>query len=231
MPRREQPLRHGAEPLLEFAADLRALRVKANNLAYRELGRRVHYSAATLSEAASGRKLPSLPVTLAYVRGCDGDVAEWERRWRELAAELTEESAAVQQDDQDPPYVGLSAFQPDHTEKFFGRSRLIDDVLARLVVHRLVAVFGPSGAGKSSLLQAGVIARWRQPSRHVVLFTPGEHPSRRLESLPDRGETLVVVDQFEEVFTRCADEIERAEFIERLVDIADDPIGKHRVLL
>ena len=40
----------------------------------------------------------------------------------------------------------------------------------------------------------------------------------------DPGERLVlVVDQFEEVFTATADESERAAFIERLVALADDP--------
>ena len=224
-------MRPGEESLLTFAADLRSLRVKANGPAYRELGRRVHYSAATLSEAASGRKLPSLAVTLAYVRGCDGDVVEWERRWREVAAELTDEPSSVEEDDQSPPYIGLNAFQPEHVEKFFGRARLIDEVLTGLAAHRLVAVFGPSGAGKSSLLRAGVIARWRGPSRQVVLLTPGEHPLAELDGLPDGRETLIVVDQFEEVFTRCADAAERAEFIGRLVALADDPSGPHRLLL
>ncbi|EWM10686.1 LOW QUALITY PROTEIN: peptidase C14, caspase catalytic subunit p20, partial [Kutzneria sp. 744] len=232
VPRREQPLRLGEESLLAFAADLRALRAKAGSPAYRELGRRVHYSAATLSEAASGRKLPSLPVTLAYVRGCDGDVQAWEQRWRELAAELADEPAEAEADEQEPPYIGLSAFQPEHAGTFFGRTRLIEEVLARLAANRLVGVFGPSGAGKSSLLRAGVIARWQGEARSVVLFTPGEHPSARLDSLPATdGETLVVVDQFEEVYTRCQDPAERAEFIARLVGLADDAGGQCRVLL
>jgi WD40 repeat protein len=231
VPRREQPLRLGEESLLAFAADLRALRVKASNPAYRELGRRVHYSAATLSEAASGRKLPSLPVTLAYVRGCDGDVIAWEHRWRQVAAELADEPAEAEPGEQDPPYVGLPTFRPEQVDKFFGRTRLIDEVLARLATHRLVGVFGPSGAGKSSLLRAGVIARWQGPSRTVVLFTPGEHPSARLDPLPAHGETLIVVDQFEEVYTHCADAAERAEFIARLVGLADDAGGQCRVLL
>ncbi|MFC0542395.1 WD40 repeat domain-containing protein [Kutzneria chonburiensis] len=230
MPRREQPLRLGEESLVAFATDLRALRAKASNPAYRELGRRVHYSAATLSEAASGRKLPSLPVTLAYVRGCDGDVVAWEQRWRQVAAELADEPAA-EPDEQEPPYAGLSTFRPEQVDKFFGRTRLIDEVLARLAANRLVGVFGPSGAGKSSLLRAGVIARWQGPGRSVVLFNPGEHPSSRLDALSANGETLIVVDQFEEVYTHCADPVERAEFIARLVGLADDAGGQCRVLL
>jgi len=85
VPRGERPLESEDSELGRFAADLRRLRDKAGGLPYRELGRRAHYSAATLSEAASGRKLPTLAVTLAYVTACGGDVDEWEARWRSLS--------------------------------------------------------------------------------------------------------------------------------------------------
>lgn len=75
MPRRERPLDAGDGALLRFAADLRLLREKAGMPGYRDLGRRAHYSATTLSDAATGRKVPSLAVTTAYVEACDGDVA------------------------------------------------------------------------------------------------------------------------------------------------------------
>ena len=74
--------------LLNFAADLRLLRQKAGNPTYRELAKRAHFSVTTLSSAANGRQLPSLTVTLAYVRACDGDEQEWEQRWHSVATEL-----------------------------------------------------------------------------------------------------------------------------------------------
>jgi hypothetical protein len=52
-----------------FAVELRKLRRSAGNPGYRELVQRAHYSAATPAEAAAGVRLPTLPVTLAYVRG------------------------------------------------------------------------------------------------------------------------------------------------------------------
>src|SRR6187551_2652810 len=73
VPRGERPLDEGDSPLLRFAADLRTLRDQAGGRTYRQLGTRAHYSATTLSDAAGGRKLPSLAVTLAYVQACDGD--------------------------------------------------------------------------------------------------------------------------------------------------------------
>lgn len=86
MPRSERPLDSDGSALTEFAADLRRLRQDADSPTYRELARRAHYSATTLSDAAGGRKLPTLDVTLAYVRACGGDADEWRQRWHAEAA-------------------------------------------------------------------------------------------------------------------------------------------------
>jgi hypothetical protein len=104
MPRGERPLGGEDSGLVQFAADLRRLRDKAGKPSYRELARGAHYSSTTLSDAASGRRLPTLAVVLAYVRACNGDVVEWEQRWRELVAEGGETGGAA-------PYAGLAALQ------------------------------------------------------------------------------------------------------------------------
>ncbi|MEV6236107.1 hypothetical protein [Lentzea sp. NPDC051838] len=202
MARRERPLVSGDEILLRFAADLRKLREKAGNPTYRELSGLAHYSAASLSQAAAGHKLPSLAVLVAYVRVCDGDEAEWTERWHEVSAAL----ARPPEPDEDAPYVGLAAFQAEDADRFFGRERLVDELVARVAEHRLVTVIGASGAGKSSLLRAGLIPRFDGPA---VVITPGT-------AVPD-GDGLVVVDQFEEIFTLCPDEAERAEYISALL--------------
>ncbi|MEN3360326.1 MAG: hypothetical protein V7637_4308 [Mycobacteriales bacterium] len=75
------------EPLNRFAAGLRRLRMSAGSPGYRELSRRANYSATTLSQAASGARLPSLAVTLAFVRACGGDEALWAARWQQVARE------------------------------------------------------------------------------------------------------------------------------------------------
>src|SRR6266540_4350798 len=85
MGRQERPLDPAAGPLQAFAHDLRQLRRGAGSPGYRALARRAGYSASVLSTAANGSDLPSLPVVLAYVGACRGDVKAWERRWQELA--------------------------------------------------------------------------------------------------------------------------------------------------
>ncbi|CAM5440335.1 hypothetical protein SRIMM317S_05741 [Streptomyces rimosus subsp. rimosus] len=87
MGRKERPLDPDAGPVERFAVDLRELRRKAGPLTYRDMARRVPYSVATLSRAASGEQLPSLAVTRAYVEACGGDVEEWSARWHRLAEE------------------------------------------------------------------------------------------------------------------------------------------------
>lgn len=225
MPRPERPLEAGDSPLLQFAHDLRRLRAKAGMPPYRALAAKAHYAPATLSEAAAGRRLPSLDVALSYVRVCGGDTAVWERRWHELAAELAIENPS-RRDDIEAPYRGLAAFQREDADRFYGRDRLVEDLLARLSERSFVGVFGASGAGKSSLLRAGLLARLES----AALFTPGFRPvdecERRLAELTaagaaSPGETpVLVVDQFEEIFTLCRDQAVRDKFISLLIGIS-----------
>jgi transcriptional regulator with XRE-family HTH domain len=86
MGRPEGPLVSSGEALSRFAADLRRLREDAGKPTYRTLANRAGYAPSTLSEAACGRRLPSLEVTLAYVAGCGGDAAAWTQRWQQLSS-------------------------------------------------------------------------------------------------------------------------------------------------
>jgi len=130
------------------------------------------------------------------------------------------------------PYKGLSPFQEDDAALFFGRERLVGELAARTVSAGLLAVVGASGSGKSSAIAAGLLPslragllpgseRWRS-----AVMRPGQHPLSELEALRSAadgdGRLVLLVDQFEEVFTACRDEEERARFVERLVSIAGD---------
>jgi Helix-turn-helix domain len=88
-----QPVASIAPDDLEaFARDLRALRAQAD-LDYPEMAETVHFEMKTLAAAAAGLRLPTLPVTVAFVRACGGNVAEWEERWQNIAEKLTAETA------------------------------------------------------------------------------------------------------------------------------------------
>lgn len=129
------------------------------------------------------------------------------------------------------PYRGLEPFGAEHTRWFQGRKEAERQVLASLAQRRLTLLLGPSGSGKSSLIQAGVLRaleqgrvtgsdQWLQ-----VLVRPGQNLLAEIEKggLPGVAgdgiaavrqrlatdtscqRVLLVVDQFEELFTPPAD--------------------------
>ena len=53
------------------------------------------------------------------------------------------------------PYPGLRPFEANEWSIFFGRERMIDEVIERLALNGLVLIHGASGSGKSSLVRAG----------------------------------------------------------------------------
>ncbi|MER7794601.1 hypothetical protein [Streptomyces sp. NPDC097640] len=239
MGRKESPLDPSAGPVERFAFELRALRQSAGGVTYRAMARRTEYSTATLAQAASGDRLPSLAVALAYVTACGGDSAEWERRWQQVTDQLLCRPPE-EDDDAVPPYPGLRRFQPEDRERFFGRDRLTEDLVGLVRERRFAAVVGASGSGKSSLLRAGFIPALQEAGpaagrpAALRILTPGPHPARAhaqaLTAARGRGDTVVLVDQFEETFTLCHDPAERAEFIELLLS-ARDPERRLRVVV
>ncbi|WP_063780773.1 nSTAND1 domain-containing NTPase [Nonomuraea sp. SBT364] len=222
MGRRENPVDPAAGPVARFASELRQLRKEAGGLTYRAMAARAGYSVTTLSQAAAGERLASLPVVLAFVETCGGDAGTWERRWHQIAHELA--GARQDEDAAAGPYLGLAPYDIHDRGRFFGRDRLVGELYELLRRHRFAAVFGPSGSGKSSLLRAGLVpaadGETGEPLGESRVLTPGAHPMRhagRLTGGEGGSGTLIVVDQFEEVFTLCRDPRERAQFIDLLL--------------
>ncbi|MDA0158851.1 AAA family ATPase [Solirubrobacter ginsenosidimutans] len=121
------------------------------------------------------------------------------------------------------PYKGLETFDVEDAAVFFGRERLVAELVARLPGARLLGIVGPSGSGKSSAMRAGLLAAigagvlpgsetWAQ-----AVIRPGERPTL---PEPPAGWAVLAVDQFEELFTVCRDEGERAAFVAALLDRA-----------
>jgi RsiW-degrading membrane proteinase PrsW (M82 family) len=74
-----------------------------------------------------------------------------------------------------------------------------------------------SGSGKSSLVMAGLIPAL---NGEYVIFRPGTNPLGELESVlaSVKENALIVVDQFEEMFTLTSEETMRKEFIAKLLE-------------
>ncbi|EWM18507.1 hypothetical protein KUTG_08811, partial [Kutzneria sp. 744] len=186
MPRAERPLDLDGSALGEFAFDLRRLREKAGRPTYRALAAQAHFSSTTLSDAAGGKRLPSLAVTLAFVRCCGGDVEEWEQRWHAVRAEVEAQPATPDAADTGAPYVGLASYEVADADRYVGREQLVADLVARVGRQRFTAVFGPSGSGKSSALRAGLIPAL---AGDTALLTPGPNPVAALAGID--AETVV----------------------------------------
>ncbi len=157
----------------------------------------------------------------------------------------------------EPPYKGLQYFDPNDADRFFGRELLIGMLVSHLremlvttgdaAALRFLAVVGASGSGKSSLLRAGMVpticasqslehggtSPQRNPEWEAHIFTPTSHPLGVMNSLTFSTNVvhhLLVVDQFEELFTLCHSEVERRDFLDRLLNAAD-PNGNKVVVI
>src|SRR6266498_144742 len=86
------------------------------------------------------------------------------------------------------PYKGLDVFEEEDADLFFGRERLVEDLVNRVKESRTVFITGPSGSGKSSLVRAGLIHALKQGAmkdRHserwvYETITPGPKPREAL---------------------------------------------------
>ena len=151
------------------------------------------------------------------------------------------------------PFKGLASFEPVDADYFFGRERLVAELVARLVGAGFLGIVGPSGSGKSSVLRAGLLPAlaggvlpgsggWRR-----LLLRPGERPleelrrvlvsgakdplAEALDALPANARLLLAVDQLEELFTACRSDAERAAFADTLARAAADPDGRAIVVV
>ena len=137
--------------------------------------------------------------------------------WRELGIELSRDEAAIE----GVAYPGLRPFTASEASRFFGREREAEAFRNRLLVEPVLAVVGPSGSGKSSFVQAGVIAELRD-GWHAITVRPGPDPLGAIGEVDDE-KLVVVIDQFEELFTQCRDQEVRIRFADRLARIAKHP--------
>ncbi len=202
---------------------------------------RVHRAAAAWARAVATRRVGEAAARASAER------AGWHLAGDDVATEVVElqtvrERAQLAGSGALPacPFKGLASFDVDDAPVFFGRERLVADMIAGLTGTRLMGIVGPSGSGKSSALRAGLLAaladgvlpgseRWPQ-----ALIRPGAHPLAALErataELPASERWIVAVDQFEEAFTACRDAAERAAFVDALVACARDP-GRRTLVL
>jgi WD40 repeat protein len=86
------------------------------------------------------------------------------------------------------PYKGLHVFEEEDAELFFGREKLVTDLVGLVKKSRAVFITGPSGSGKSSLVRAGLIPALKHGAIRDLhserwlyeTMQPGRHPLNEL---------------------------------------------------
>lgn len=160
--------------------------------------------------------------------------------WVDLLVELRT-GGAGRAHDGPPPYLGLAAFGREDADRFFGREALLERALTRWRALRtddgrtnLLLLVGASGSGKSSLLHAGIGARLASQGTAVATFTPGREPLARLHAALETataqrrpGTPVLLIDQFEELFTAGADARQRERFLTEIDRLTDPTIAEH----
>ena len=209
---------------------------------------RVHDAALRIARESAANRVSGAAARAQQVQAAMGEARLDLRVGVTRYQEVIEQSAPIEPDV--CPWKGLAAYDVADASWYSGRERLVADLLTRVASNRLVAVVGASGSGKSSLLRAGLLASldagalpgsegWRP-----LLMRPGAHPMRELvwvclrraqppadrvaellqravfgEGSDDRA--VIVIDQFEELWTVCSDEVEREAFLAAISSLVD----------
>jgi DNA-binding SARP family transcriptional activator/WD40 repeat protein len=139
------------------------------------------------------------------------------------------------------PYKGLARFETADAEFFFGREQVVAEAVGHLVGRRFLALVGPSGSGKSSLLRAGLLHalgsgalpgsdRWP-----CSVIRPGNRPldamAHAMGEQRKVDRRVLAVDQFEEIFTACSDDAERAAFLDAITEAVSVSDGATTIVI
>ena len=148
------------------------------------------------------------------------------------------------------PYKALLEFDIQDAALFYGRSTAIRELLAHMERDQLTVLHAGSGTGKTSLLKAGIMSRLLADGHVPLYLRPYQTPVHlalkqslliNLEDTPDLAgismhdflrratrlisgrQFVVIIDQFEELFT-VQNEDSRNDFIDQLSTCLDDDL-------
>ncbi|MGH1483908.1 MAG: adenylate/guanylate cyclase domain-containing protein [Geminicoccales bacterium] len=191
-----------------------------------------------ISESVRSAVGTKLPFSYAFMGEREvKNISEPVRAYRVVTARETGQSPPP------CPYPGMVPFGAADAPYFYGRAEEVARMVQLLRRQRFMMVIGPSGSGKSSLVYAGLLPELEK-SRYfaenywlIRTMRPGPHPTEVLADILGNGDKtrdfepgtvdallkahppaerlLLLVDQFEELFTQ-ADREEQARFIAAL---------------
>jgi WD40 repeat protein/DNA-binding SARP family transcriptional activator len=191
------------------AGEHRAVAAEAEALVTAEPLRERRWAALALAQYRCGRQADALRSlsrarrTLAEQAGLDPTTAlvELEAAILRQDGGLADVAEPVPASD-DCPYKGLTYYDSGDAADFGGRHADVEACLDRLRSTSLLVIAGPSGCGKSSLVRAGLVPALEARGQVPVVMVPGYDPDVAMtDALAREHVPLLVIDQFEEVFT------------------------------
>ncbi|MGV9722627.1 nSTAND1 domain-containing NTPase [Nocardia beijingensis] len=162
----------------------------------------------------------------------------WRALWSVARSPVVEQTGTPET----VPYPGLDPYRSAVTP-LAGRARAVDELVGLVQGSgKYIALVGASGVGKTSLLRAGLLPALQStaPDRQAVLLSPAANPIRSLieasecgnvdrvfDALLERmkpgrkGYPLIILDQFEELFTDRSDPQQVSRFLAVLHKISE----------
>jgi WD40 repeat protein/transcriptional regulator with XRE-family HTH domain len=232
----------GAPPITEVTTraelglHLTALR-RRSSFSLRELAAAIGSSPSTLSGWCRAENLP-FPAQHELFRDMLRTLGVADPEPWMAALVRVRDGAGAREPAGDPPYQGLESFGRDDAERFFGREELVRQahdrwraIVADPARPNLLVLVGASGSGKSSVLHAGLRPRLERDGARCWTMAPGPSPVTRLRTRlaelegaavaeTDGARQVLLVDQFEELFTACQDAAERVRFLRAIEELA-----------
>ncbi|MBL8050089.1 MAG: SUMF1/EgtB/PvdO family nonheme iron enzyme [Anaerolineales bacterium] len=177
---------------------------------FQEQTRRLQPFIKTASKSLSEQALKERVVSIAEINRICNEALDISFNSLCLGNELPEY-------DLSSPFRGLESFRPEHSEFFFGRELLVEKLVQKIKDYPFLAILGDSGSGKSSLAMAGLIPAL---GLDYVIFRPGNEPLVTLEAnlLSIKKGGVIIVDQFEELFTLTKHNKVQRDFISKLLE-------------
>ncbi|SKB14893.1 putative WD-repeat protein [Planktothrix sp. PCC 11201] len=169
-----------------------------------------------------------LPMRLKMLECLDATDGKKQQKAIQRICENFQKSVPTLVEIPDCPYPGMVPFKQEDSDRFFGRQREVNDLIQHLRLYPFLAVIGASGSGKSSLVFAGLIPQLQKTNLlgkekwQIYSMRPGTTPITTLTATlgcdPNSVEAittkfhpsqkfLLVIDQFEEVFTLSPQEV------------------------
>jgi hypothetical protein len=198
-------------------------------------------------------------------------IREAKQNWEKKVSKENKSNAVIKSKKSDipfwkkiSPFKELQSFTESDKDFFYGRKLESEELLNKINKYNIVGLFGESGTGKTSLVNAGIIPKFKKVGFITVSIRCLDEPIKRVreellktlkeikasnqyieelastDTFPhlliklksviesENLNLLVIIDQFEEIFTRAREE-EREQLAKGIIETLAAPPKKGKI--